>query len=273
MPGPHPMTDSLRSSRDGQAAEHLSPFQLLLAFLTLAVMTALAWEALGEPPGEVSRLIHVLDLAACGIFFLDFCHRFRKAPDRRAFMKWGWIDLLACVPNVDWLRIGRLATVLRLIQVLRGVRIVHRLSFAVLHMRRTHAFGSVMLTTAFVVSASSIGVLSAEHRHPDANIKSAGDAVWWSMTTITTVGYGDKYPVTRAGRMVAIALMLAGVGLFGTLSGITATFFLGNRREAHNARLLEKLEAIERRLEALPRPEPAGKSDARSSKSGREVPS
>jgi voltage-gated potassium channel len=258
------MSTTPSKPHDDHAGENLSPFQLLLALLTLAVMVTLGWESVGSPSPEVAKLIHLLDTAACALFFLDFCHRLWRAPDRRKFMQWGWIDLVACVPNVDWLRLGRLGTVLRLIRVLRGVRIAHRLSFAVLRMRRTHAFGSVMLTTAFVVAASSLAVLSAEHQHPNANIKTAGDAVWWSMTTITTVGYGDKYPVTRAGRTVAITLMLAGVGLFGTLSGITATFFLGSRREAHTARLLEKMEAIERRLDAMQPPQAAEKSKARS---------
>ncbi|MFM1767795.1 MAG: hypothetical protein RJA22_324 [Verrucomicrobiota bacterium] len=233
--------------------EHDSLFQVLLAVLTLAIVSILMWESLAEPHREVSRIIQTVDLIACSLFFLDFCHRWWRAPDRLAFMKWGWIDLLACIPYVDWLRLGRLGTVLRLIRILRGVRIAHRLSFLILRMRRTHAFASVMLSTGLVVACASIAVLTAEHQHPQANIHTAGDAVWWSVTTITTVGYGDKYPVTRAGRVVAIGLMLAGVGLFGTLSGITASFFLGNRPTT-TPQVLERLEALERRL---PPPQPA----------------
>lgn len=71
-----------------------------------------------------------------------------------------------------------------------------------------------------------MAVLSAESSAPDANITTASDAVWWAYVTITTVGYGDQYPVTNAGRVVGILVMTAGVGLFGTLSGFLANLFL-----------------------------------------------
>jgi voltage-gated potassium channel len=61
---------------------------------------------------------------------------------------------------------------------------------------------------------------------PTANIKNAADALWWVYVTITTVGYGDRYPTTSAGRIVGVFVMTAGVGLFGTLSGFLANKFL-----------------------------------------------
>jgi voltage-gated potassium channel Kch len=69
-------------------------------------------------------------------------------------------------------------------------------------------------------------VLSAEQGAPDANITNASSALWWDFVTITTVGYGDRYPVTNAGRLVGVFVMIAGVGLFGTLSGFLANTFL-----------------------------------------------
>ena len=65
----------------------------------------------------------------------------------------------------------------------------------------------------------------------DSNIKTAGDAIWWSVTTVTTVGYGDRYPVTFEGRVLAMGLMVAGVGLFSVMSGLVASMFLGQRPE------------------------------------------
>jgi len=72
----------------------------------------------------------------------------------------------------------------------------------------------------------ALAILSAERYAPDANITSASDAIWWTYVTITTVGYGDHYPVTNGGRIVGILVMTAGVGLFGTLSGFLANAFL-----------------------------------------------
>jgi len=105
-----------------------------------------------------------------------------------------------------------------------------------------------------LVVVCSIAVLHFETTR-DANIRTAEDAVWWSFATITTVGYGDRYPVTSEGRFVAVILMCAGVGLFGTLSGFLATWFLGHRHDDHESDLaaLRKeisalREMIERRL-------------------------
>jgi voltage-gated potassium channel len=78
-----------------------------------------------------------------------------------------------------------------------------------------------------VVSFASTGILLVE-TSPDSNIRTAEDALWWAMTTITTVGYGDRFPVTNAGRIIASAMMLCGIGLFGSLSGVAASFFIGN---------------------------------------------
>ena len=90
--------------------------------------------------------------------------------------------------------------------------------------------GNALLTVVFLVFCvlefGALAVLSAERSSPDANITNASDAIWWAYVTITTVGYGDQFPVTNAGRLVGVLVMTAGVGLFGTLSGFLANTFL-----------------------------------------------
>lgn len=72
---------------------------------------------------------------------------------------------------------------------------------------------------------SSIAILEVEDA-PESNIKTAEDAIWWTYTTITTVGYGDKYPVTTEGRLIAMTLMTFGVGLFGTFTAYISSMFV-----------------------------------------------
>ena len=72
----------------------------------------------------------------------------------------------------------------------------------------------------------SMAIFNLEMASPDRNIKTPSDALWWSVVTITTVGYGDRYPVTDGGRIVASVLMIAGVGLFGTFTGFVASMFV-----------------------------------------------
>lgn len=232
-----------------QPAERLTVFQLALLILSILVLLALIADAIAPVPPEVSTIIQTLDLVSCFLFFVDFVVRFWRAESKLAFMRWGWIDLLACIPNVDLLRVGRLARVLRIIRLLRGVRIGHRIISLILQNKPKSAFTSVLLTTMLLVTFSSIAILIAEVG-PEVNIKSAEDAIWWSVTTMTTVGYGDKYPITTEGRLIAMVLMFAGVGLFGTLSGLVASFFLGKQQEESEElrNVLARLEELEGKL-------------------------
>ncbi len=212
------------------AEEHLGPFQLVLLALSFFVLAALAADTLLALPTEISRIFHYVDTAVCAVFFIDFVIRFRAAPSKTAFMKWGWIDLVASIPVIDNLRWARVVRVLRVIRLLRGLRLLHRIFSLLFAHRARGGIASVGLISFLVVSFSSVGILICE-RDPAANIRTAEDAVWWSLTTITTVGYGDKFPVTTAGRIVAASVMVIGVGLFGTLSGLVASLFLGKTEE------------------------------------------
>ena len=91
-----------------------------------------------------------------------------------------------------------------------------------------------------VLEFGSMGVLVAERSSPDANITNASDAVWWAYISITTVGYGDKYPVTNAGRLWGILVVTAGVGLFGVLSGFLANAFLRSQQPAADSAASEE---------------------------------
>ncbi|WP_300344507.1 potassium channel family protein [Nesterenkonia sp.] len=84
----------------------------------------------------------------------------------------------------------------------------------------------VAFTSALLVLMAALAILDAEQNHPEANISSFGDAAWWAVVTITTVGYGDHYPVTDLGRWIAVALMISGLGLLGTVTATLASWFV-----------------------------------------------
>jgi voltage-gated potassium channel len=231
-------------------AEKLTIFQLVLLVLSVVVIVALVADAVTPIRREVSTILQALDYIACALFFIDFTIRLRRAESKTAFMRWGWIDLLACIPNIDVLRVGRMVRVLRIVRLLRGVRVGHRIISLILQNRAKSAFASILLTSILLITVSSVAILIAEDE-PSGNIKTAEDAVWWSVTTMTTVGYGDKYPTTTEGRIVAMALMFSGVGLFGTISGLVASFFLGQRNAGSPElkEILARLEAIDTKME------------------------
>src|SRR5437899_10157242 len=92
---------------------HVGAFQLGLLVFTVMLVCATTIDTLHALPKEVSNLIHMIDTFGCVVFFGDFCYRFYRAESKLAFMKWGWIDLIACIPNLEILRWGRLVRVLR----------------------------------------------------------------------------------------------------------------------------------------------------------------
>jgi voltage-gated potassium channel len=98
----------------------------------------------------------------------------------------------------------------------------------ILKNRTRGTFAAVASLSVLLLIFASISILNVE-TDPGSNIKTAEDALWWAFVTITTVGYGDKYPVTTEGRAIAAVLMLGGVGLFGTFTGYVASWFMQDR--------------------------------------------
>jgi voltage-gated potassium channel len=126
---------------------------------------------------------------------------------------------------VDFLRAGRLLTLIRLIRVIRAFRSTVHVVNHIFANKAQGAFTSISVIAILLVIFSAIGILQVEN-DPNSNIKTAEDAIWWAYVTITTVGYGDKFPVTTEGRIIAAILMTTGVGLFGTFTALVASWFV-----------------------------------------------
>lgn len=212
------------------------------------------------PVGGAARLVlEVLLWGTWAVFALDYLWRLRLARDRRRFVRRHLLDLVLIVlPMFRQLRALRVVTVLtvldrRLRDDLRGRVTVY-----------------VSGATALVGLVAALAVYDAERADPDSSITSFGDAVWWTVTTITTVGYGDRYPVTAEGRLVAAGLMLCGIALLGTVTATIASWFVekiaGSSREvvaeveeaeqltrADVAEVLAELRVLRARLDALDR--------------------
>ena len=141
----------------------------------------------------------------------DFIKRFTAAHPRRRYLvdDWGWADLLAIIPLLRIFRVFRLVRVIRKLRGYGGARFVDDLRTN----RSTSAFGLTVALVLIVVEVAGALIVSVESRSPEANIRTGIDAVWWAYVTITTVGYGDRYPVTTEGRFLGILLLVAGIAL------------------------------------------------------------
>lgn len=235
------------------------PYQLFMLVLCIFALTALAVETLAPISAVTRQILEFADTGVCALFFGDFLLQFARAPKRwQYFVSWGWIDLLSSVPMVDAFRVGRAARVMRILRVLRGVRSTKLLAALVIGRRAEATFLAVALVSLLLVVFASIAIVQFEHVD-GSNIRSAQDAVWWSVVTITTVGYGDRYPITAEGRIVGGLLMTAGVGLFGTFSGFVASWFLApaqKQRENEMHELRMEIISLRQLLESTPKEGP-----------------
>ena len=179
----------------------------------------------------VSVVIYFIDGVLSLVFIIDFTFRLLTAESKKEyfFRQFGWADLLASIP-LPQAKILRLFRIIRAWRMLRmyGVRNLINNAF-------NNRGGSALLVVLFliilVMEFGSVFIITAERTNPEANIKTASDAMWWVYVTITTVGYGDRYPVTNTGRFIGVFVLTLGVGLFGVLTGFLANVFLSPNEE------------------------------------------
>jgi len=219
----------------------------VVSLLSLGIMTAFA--AVDLTPAT-RTILDTADTVVCCLFLVDFAVSLALAPNKaRYLVTWGWLDLLSSIPTVDFARWGRAGRVLRVLRVLRVMRATRIMAgFALEHRARNAALAGVLLLL-LVVFASSIAILHFENVE-GGNIREAHDAMWWAVTTVSTVGYGDFYPVTWEGRLIAVLLMVTGVGSFATVAAGLASWFMQPSGPSELANLAQQVEQLSRTIEA-----------------------
>lgn len=228
-------------------------WKIMMLLLCAYVLIALFVDTIFKLPEETSILLTRIDNIVCFVFIGDFIYNVITAKSKIGYLKWGWIDLVSSIPNIQILRWGRFARVIRILRILRGIRSTKQIIKFVFANRAKGTFASVAMISFVLVVFSSIAILNCE-TGPNSNIKTASDALWWSFVTITTVGYGDYYPTTLLGRIIAGVLMTTGVGLFGTFTAYVASYFVQQEEKEEEKReeeILSELKAIRSELEEL----------------------
>jgi voltage-gated potassium channel len=243
--------------RDGKAyarfADTVDGPLLVLAILWLPIILIPLFAHLSA---GVSSSFDLVDYVLWAVFVVEYIVKFTLAPDRKRFVRTHLIDLLVIViPFLRPLRLARLLRLLRLARVASVLTQVLRRARSILTHQGLHF---VLLAVILIVFAAAAMELYFETGAPGANIHNFGDALWWAVVTVTTVGYGDKFPVTAGGRGVAIVLMLVGIGLLGTLTATVASYFVGQQQDKDTAELDDRLDRIERLLEQLTQALPQG---------------
>ena len=205
-------------------------FILVVTLFSLAVMVLLVLPWLDE---ETKTLLRLYDNVACLIFLGDFVYNLTGSRPRKTYFVYqrGWLDLLGSIPSLGFfeftalLRLARLSRLARIARLMSGNN-RRELVEDVVKNRGQYATFITLLSAGLVLSVASLMVLQFESKTEDANIKTGQDAIWWGIVTITTVGYGDRFPVTLPGRITGVFVMLAGVGIIGALASILASLLV-----------------------------------------------
>lgn len=213
--------------------------------LALAVFFAVAY-AVPILDAPVPRSVHSVCLAVewgvWGCYAADYVVRFCLSRRRAAFLRASWLDLFAvALPLLQPLRLLRLVSALLLVG--RRARMASQVRLT------TYVAGAVVGLLMF----GSLAVLSVERNAPDGNIRTLGDALWWSFTTMTTVGYGDLSPTTGLGRLLAVGLMLSGIALLGVVTANIAAWFIArfDQDDAEERRQTQAIEALAEEVRTL----------------------
>lgn len=193
-------------------------YELFIGALSvLSIFNLILLLVVNDP--DIANVIYIINGFMMPIFLGDFFYRLFTTESKSGYFlrNFGWADLLSSLPfpQLKILRLFRLWRVIRLF-IRFGAR---QLLNEFIQHRAENALLLVVFLVMCVLEFGAMAVLKAETSSPNANITSASDAIWWAYVTITTVGYGDRYPTTNWGRIVGILVMTAGVGLFGTLAG------------------------------------------------------
>lgn len=172
---------------------------------------------------DIVTVVVAVNLFLSAVFFGDFLYRLFTADRKWQYLiyKGGWADFISSVP-VPGMKVFRLYRIVMTGKRLRQYK-AERMADELSARRAEGALYTIILWIIMIIEIGSILILHVERLADNASILSAMDAIWWSFVTITTVGYGDLYPVTYTGRVIGIILMVSGVGVFATLAGFLST--------------------------------------------------
>ncbi|MDT3308467.1 ion transporter [Shewanella vaxholmensis] len=230
-----------------------SPFEMAMMLLSLLSVIIVLVMTFGRLDSETYRLLFFVDTSICMIFMINFFIGLVRARDKRFFIRHHWIDFIASIPAIEALRMARLFQILR---VIRLIRMSRSLLLPLIKQRKQATLASLLVAMVTILTLASVIILIVESGTEGANIQTAEQAIWWALVTISTVGYGDYYPVTTAGHIIGGIVIVSGVSFFGVISGYMASVFVApdeterqERQEAHKAEIKSELELALARME------------------------
>jgi voltage-gated potassium channel len=199
---------------------HDIAWELAMAFLAI-VYVAIGF-ALDDASAPLPPILEATETALTIIFAVEFSSRFLASRHRGQYLRGHWIDLVALIPATRGLRIARLLRLLRLVRTFAGV---YRALGHATRLANHRGLATIVVSWLAVMVICCAAIYAVEHEVNEA-FATPFDALWWGIVTLTTVGYGDVYPITDEGRIAAGALMILGIGLFSAVTAIVTSYVL-----------------------------------------------
>ncbi len=216
---------------DPKLRQRLNTWDWFVLVVAVVALLLVLLETFLHIPAGILSVLRTIDTLSCLIFLTDIFVRWRREKWAAAFWRWGWFDLLASIPFDSAFRTLQAIRIYRIIRLIRILKKLQTLTGGTSLNEKLMALPAIALVMVFF---STNLILEVERLDPNSNIKTGGDALWWALTTVTTVGYGDTYPVTTEGRIIAAVLMLIGIALFGSMSAIiTSKLILPKETKDH----------------------------------------
>lgn len=216
-------------------------FDLAIQALILVSLVTFSIETIPELSSETRYWLHVVEVFTVAVFTIEYALRFYVADNRLrfTFSFYGLIDLLAILPfyistGVDLraIRVIRLFRIFRILKFLRYTRAINRLSRAAYEIREEMIL--YLLATSIFLFLASVGIYYFERDTQPEQFGSVFHCLWWSVITLTTVGYGDAYPLTLGGRIFTGVILLLGIGIIAVPTGLFASALTKTRRDAED---------------------------------------
>ncbi len=223
-------------------------FSFIISLISIIIIIL---QTINPIPAYLEESFIFLDKFFSLIFLAEFIFRLIIAEKKLAYLKWGWIDLLSAIPFYQF-KIFRIFKIIAFVRVLKSFMQIWRLKNILkqhnsLQSIVNNSFFAFILLTIIITIISTLSVVYFENQDPNLNttthITTIEQAFWWSLVTITTVGYGDLFPYTLGGKITAIILMFFGIGLFSSLTVYTSSFLtnrFGEKRDEKEIKELSK---------------------------------
>lgn len=215
-----------------KADNKIDLFEFTVLSFTVYILFSIVWQTFWNVDREVAKILDLFDLISCVIFLIDWFGRLRYSDKKLKFALINSLDLIASIPLLFLFDYFKEYEFIRFIQFIKVIKIIGGVSRIIYYIKTDQIYSFKLLYSLFFIAIIiSAPILILEVERGIGNIKTAEQSLWWTYCTFTTIGYGDFFPSTTAGRVIAVLVSLGGIGMFGMISSLILEHFTKHKND------------------------------------------